>query len=301
MTGLPPYASEASRIRYEAAQALADAAPPSFGQEAVVTGSTSRGVADEDSDIEMVFYVVALPPFSERDTWLHNIKAVDIVLDTESIGDDEVWATFYFRGIWVEAGWQVITAHEKNLATLATGSITGHGTLKLAWIMLHAVPLHSIGLLAQWQQMFSHYPDTLAQRIISASTKFWIFPQTFAIRWALIRRGEQLALTERLYVDTCGMLRILFAINHQWEPDWKWLRFEAEHLIIKPEQLVERINAIFLAPRQEQQVFLYMMLLHDVLALVPSEYDVTRPRYNVQESLRLHGLSGPNALEIADE
>ena len=118
----------------------------------------------------------------------------------------------------------------------------------------------------------------------------WFFPHFLAVRWALIRRGERLALLERLYQDTRNMLRILFAINQQWEPDWKWLHEEMDRLTIKPERLLERIDEIFLDPNLEQRVALSMLLLCDVLALVPERYDVTRVRANIQESLRVHGL-----------
>lgn len=43
---LPSHATEESRMRYAIAQSLANMAPPSFGQESVVTGSTSRGIVD---------------------------------------------------------------------------------------------------------------------------------------------------------------------------------------------------------------------------------------------------------------
>lgn len=64
---LPLHVTQASHVRYEIAQSLADMAPPSFGPERVLTGSTSRGIADEYSDIEMVFYVDALPSYAERE------------------------------------------------------------------------------------------------------------------------------------------------------------------------------------------------------------------------------------------
>ena len=54
--GLPTAATKDSHIRYKIAQKLANLAPPSFGQESVLTGSASRGVADKYSDIEMMFY-----------------------------------------------------------------------------------------------------------------------------------------------------------------------------------------------------------------------------------------------------
>ncbi len=77
--GLPSSANEDSYIRYKIAQTLANLAPSSFGQESVLTGSASRGVADRYSDIEMMFYVEALPARRDRETWLHNAEAVTIV------------------------------------------------------------------------------------------------------------------------------------------------------------------------------------------------------------------------------
>jgi len=71
-----------------------------------------------------------------------------------------------------------------------------------------------------------------------------------------------------------SMLRILFAINQQWEPDWKWLHVETEQLTIKPERLLESIDEIFTISQGEQRVARYLLLLRDVLALVPPQYDV---------------------------
>ncbi len=287
---LPLHATQASRLRYAIARSLADAAPLSFGQECVLTGSTSRGIADEDSDIEMVFYMNALPLYAERERWVQIVGARDIVLDHEKPDEQEVWATFYVHDIWIEAGWRVIAAHEQDLEHLVVGNVTSHMSLMLAWITLHGVSLQSVGMLARWQQRLTHYPETLPQKIIDEANEHWTQPQGFAIRWALLKRGEPMALTNRLLADIWILLRILFAINHQWEPDWKWLRSEVERLAIKPESLVERINAIFTMQQSEQTVACYLRLIRDALELVPASYDVARALRNVQESLREHGF-----------
>jgi len=297
LSQLPPHSTGPSHIRYEAARALVDAAPTSFGQEAILSGSAARGVSDEDSDIEIVFYVEAFPPRSDCKEWLHRVGATDIVFGTEPNGEDQAWVFFVFRDIWVEAGWQLLAALEQRLDAVARGSVTAHGPLTLAWIMQHAVSLRSAGLLQGWQQKLEQYPETLPPHILKEAMHFWFFPHFLAVRWALIRRGEHLALLERLYQDTRNMLRILFAINQQWEPDWKWLRGELGHLSIKPERLLERIDAVFLEPDLEQRVAQSMLLLRDVLALVPEQYDVIRVRANIQESLRTHGLGNPDGTD----
>jgi len=287
--GLPPTATEDSRIRYKIAQMLANLAPPSFGQESVLTGSASRGVADKYSDIEMMFYVDALPAREDREMWLQSAKALDIVFDAESLGDSEVWAAFYISDIAVEAGWRIITEHEKDLDAIVEGKVVAHGPLTLAWITTHAVSLRSIGHLPRWQQKLSQYPEVLPQKIIDSINEYWTVPQGFAVRWALLARDEPMILTHRLLAEIQFVLRILFAINHQWEPDWKWLRSEVQRLTIKPERLIERIHDIFSMAQSEQTVADVLMLIRDTLKLVPSQYNVERALANVEESLRLHG------------
>jgi hypothetical protein len=289
--GLPPAATEDSHIRYKIAQELANLASPSFGQESVLTGSASRGVADKYSDIEMMFYVDALPAQEDRETWLRFAGASDIVFDTESPGDSEVWAAFYISDISVEAGWRVITEHEKDIDAIVAGKVVAHGLLTLAWIMTHAVSLRSIGHLPRWQQKLSHYPEMLPPKIIDSINEYWIVPQGFAIRWALLAREEPMAFTHRLLGEMQFVLRILFAINHQWEPDWKWLRSEVQSLTIKPERLIERIHDIFTMAQNEQTVAQVLMLIRDTLKLVPAQYNVARALENVEESLYLHGYA----------
>ena len=290
MPGLPAHATEASHIRYAIAQTLAAKAPSSFGQETVLTGSTSRGIADEYSDIEMMFYVDTLPSYDEKEQWLQTVGARDIVLDHEVPEVQEVWATFYVDDIWVEAGWRVMAAHERDIENIVAGKVTAHVSLMLAWVVANALPLHSAGALTRWQEQLTHYPETLPQKIIDGANEYWTQPQNFAIRWALLKRGEHAALINRLLAETGILLRILFAINHQWEPDWKWLRSETERLVIKPEYLMERINTIFAKQQDEQTVANCLLLIRDTLRLVPSSYDVARGLSTVQESLRLNGF-----------
>jgi hypothetical protein len=47
MMGLPPAATDASRHRYEIASELAGTCPARMGREIALTGSVSRGIADD--------------------------------------------------------------------------------------------------------------------------------------------------------------------------------------------------------------------------------------------------------------
>ncbi|HEY6540169.1 MAG TPA: DUF4037 domain-containing protein [Ktedonobacteraceae bacterium] len=287
---LPPHASAASRARYQIALDLAQRCPPALVKECVLTGSSSRGVADESSDVEQVFYVDVMPTVEEREQWLYEAGVTELISDKEPIEDRSIWVNFRYRGIWVEAGWQTITAHERNLQDILAGKVTDHYRLKLAEIIFHAVSLRSVGLLSRWQQELSHYPEILPPKIISEATELWMFPNIIEARYALIRRGEYLALHERLVRDTHNVLRILFALNRQWEPDWKWIRHATGGLTIKPERLVERINEIFTLPELERCVTTCQKLIYDTLLLASGSYGVGRAISLIGESLRLHSM-----------
>lgn len=279
-------ATEASRIRYQVAYELAQLCLPLLGKECVLTGSSSRGLADEASDIEQVFYVDKLPSLQERERWLNEVGVADLHSETEPIADGSIWATFRFHDIWIEAGWQTIEAHEKNLQYILAGNVIDHHHLKLAEIITHALPLRSQGLLAQWQQKLSHYPDTLPASIIADATELWTFPPIVEARWALIRRGEFLGLFERLVRDVHNCLRMLFALNRQWEPEWKWLRSATSSLTIKPERLVERINEVFTTAQPEMCVLTCLRLISETLLLASPAYDVMRALRTIEASLR---------------
>jgi hypothetical protein len=112
-----------------------------------------------------------------------------------------------------------------------------------------------------------------------------MFPHRVAARRTLIQRGEQLPLAERLVRDIHDVLRILFAINREWEPGWKWIQASTQRLRIQPDRLVERINEVFAVPQPEQSVAICTQLIYDTLLLVPAPYDVTRVLAIIQESL----------------
>lgn len=154
-----------------------------------------------------------MPTAEERGQWLYEIGVTELISDTEPIEDRSIWANFRYRGIWVEAGWQTITTHERNLRDILAGKILDHYRLKLAVVISHAVSLRGTGLLPRWQQELSHYSDILPPKIIAQATELWMFPNIIEARYALIRRGEYLALHERLVRDTHNILRVLFALN----------------------------------------------------------------------------------------
>jgi hypothetical protein len=281
-------ATPASHLRYQIAHILAELCPVALGQEIIVTGSVSKGLADEFSDIELVFYVSELPGILERDTWLRQIGAADIIHDEDSIADASIWSTFRFRDIWIEAGWQTFRTHEDLLQRILAGQVLDHSRLILAEITARALPLRSEGVLARWQQELVQYPSVLAPKLIFEATDMWRFPHLLTSRWASVARNDPLKLTGVLVSEVQRLLRVLFAANQQWEPEWKWISSITSTLAYQPDDLLERIEIICTEKDLAQRVRVCFQLIYDVLSLLPPEYDCTQARNTMLASLDLH-------------
>jgi hypothetical protein len=226
-----------------------------------------------------------LPSLGERIDWLRQIGATDVSEAEDVVADGSSWTTFRYADTWVEAGWQTIADLQQNLGRVLSGTETDHDLISVAWMLRTAVPLRTSGHLAAWQHAVSEYPAGLAERLITSATNAWIWPHWVVSHWAYVERAEYLALSESLVADVQGVLRIVFALNQRWEPNWKWVRSEVSVLSTKPENLLERIDTIYLAPRLDERVTASLELILDTLALAPPSEPVWRARATIGECL----------------
>lgn len=292
MTGLPPGATDASRRRFEIARSLAHACPAFLALEIAVTGSVSRGIADDLSDIEVNFWNRELPSIDQWRSWLEGMGATDIAPDSVvNTLDDSRWVTCRFRGIWIEVGWGSTESFDDLIGRIAGGAVIGLGRLQFADIILHAVPLRTAGAIARWKAALEAYPDQLQAAVIADNTSVWSDPHVPGVRWALAARDERFMLATRLSWDMNNILAVLYAINRKWQPDPKWTNLLLRDLAIQPERLPERINAIFTFHDLRACIVECFTLILDTLRLVPPIYDVTLAVKSIQSSLesQMHG------------
>jgi hypothetical protein len=280
---LQPNATPQSHYRLALAQELTDRCPRALGQEVALTGSVALGLADDGSDVELNLWVEALPDATQRDAWLAAIGATDVKAEDMPWGDGTFAATFRYRGVTVEAGWQTITMLEAALRSVLDEHRTSR--LTLVYTVSQAVTLRSEGALATWQSWLADYPDGLREWVIEQNTNVWRLPHAGGIRWALVRRRDVLALNERLTWDVYNILNLLFALNRRWRPDWKWLRHKCAALPVQPERLAERIEAIFTAPELDRRVATCQHLILDTLALLPPSPSVVLAQQRISEHL----------------
>jgi predicted nucleotidyltransferase len=252
------------------AQAIADALPETV-DEVVVTGSVSRGVADEVSDIEMLIVTQEEPVLDECYALAEACGLTDLGTWGPQGGPTQR-VSGYRDGVPIELIWWS-RAH----AASAVDAIFAGEQSATADALANGIALRTSGLLAQWQDRLRHYPDALASaRIEDAALTWGGFAPAGLL--TLIRPGERLALVERLVDDAQRVLRIVFALNRVWQPTSKRLDDRAAALAIKPERLPERICDALTEPDPRRAVRIMTELQLDTVALAPPGPNIDRAR-----------------------
>ena len=272
------------------ARRIADGLPETV-LEAVVTGSVSRGVADDVSDIEMLvvtsgeleleecFSLAAACGLADLGTWGRQ-------------GEPTKRVSGHRDGVPIELVWWS-RAHAR---TAVDGIFAGNPS-STADALANGVALRTAGLLADWQERLRHYPDELARAQIEDAALTW---GGFAAAGllTLLRPGERLALLERMVDDASRVVRIVFALNRVWPPTLKRLADRAAALHQRPPRLVERIDQALTEPDPYRAVQILTQLQADTAALAPDGPNIVRARQWLGEALV---ILGPPAAPAVDQ
>jgi predicted nucleotidyltransferase len=252
------------------AQGVADALPMTV-EEVVLTGSVSRGVADDVSDIEML--IVTRGELDLTDCF--SLAAAAGLADLGTWGQQGVptkRVSGYRDGVPLELVWWSRAHAETAVDAIFTGDPS-----TTADAIAHGVALRTSGLLAQWQERLRHYPDELARaRIEDAALTWGGFAPAGLL--TILRRGERLALLERMVDDASRVVRLVFALNRVWQPTTKRLADRVVTLAHKPERLAERIEEALAEPDPRRALLVLTELQADTVALAPDGPNIDRAR-----------------------
>jgi hypothetical protein len=263
-------ATPRSVVLREVAQGIADALPV-VAEEVVLTGSVSRGVADDVSDIEMLivtqgelelekcFSLAAACGLRDLGTWgLQGVPTKRVSGVRDGVPIELIW--------WSRAH-----------AASAIDSIFAGDLSATADAIANGVALRTSGLLAQWQDRLRNYPDELATaRIEDAALTWGGFAAAGLL--TLLRPGDRLALVERMVDDASRVTRIVFALNRVWQPTLKRLADRAETLTLKPDRLAERIEEALTEPDARRALLIMTELQADTVALASDGPNIIRAR-----------------------
>jgi predicted nucleotidyltransferase len=261
------------------AQRIADALPDTV-EEVVVTGSVSRGVADDVSDIEMLivtrnqleleecFALAAEAGLTDLGTW-----------GQQGVPTKRV--SGYREGVPIELVWWSHEYAEEVVDAIFDGNPGG-----TADALANGVALRTSGLLARWQERLQQYPDQLAHAAIEDAALTW-GGFTPAGLLTIIRPGERLSLLERMVDDAIRVTRLVFALNRVWQPTTKRLADRVATLAVKPERLAERIEEALTEPDSRRAVLVMTELQADAAALAPDGPNIVRARQWLSEALQI--------------
>jgi hypothetical protein len=261
------------------------AALPPVVEEVMLTGSVSRGMADEVSDIEML--VVTTVPLELDECFEHAGRAGLEGLDTwgpQGTGTKRV--SGYVDGVPVELVWWSRDDGEAAVAALLAGELSSSGDA-----IVNGVALRTAGLLEAWQERLRAYPEDLATMLIENAALAW--SGYAAAGWrTLLRPGERFALVERMHEDAARVITIVYALNRVWEPTSKRLAARVEELSVKPERLSERLDEAFTELDPPRAALVMNELQLETVELAPSGPNVDRARRWLAEVVEILRRAG---------
>ena len=195
--------NERSRQLQDLAQRMADALPLEVAEEVVLTGSVSRGVADEVSDIEML---IVTPEQMELAACFEHARAAGLE-ELDTWGDQSTPArrvSGLLEGVSLELIWWSREYAESSIDSFFSQSDVSSAADAIA----HGVALRTLGSLSRWQARLGDYPEELARARIEDAALTW-GGFTPAGLLTLARPGERLARTERMLDDASRVLAIV--------------------------------------------------------------------------------------------
>ena len=195
--------NERSRQLQDLAQRVADALPLDLAEEVVLTGSVSRGVADEVSDIEML--IVTPEPLELAACFEHARAAGLEELDTWG---DQSTPTRRVSGFLEGVPLELIWWSREDAGSSVDSFFSRSDTSSAADAIAHGVALRTSGSLSRWQARLGDYPEELARARIEDAALTW-GGFTPAGLLTLARPDERLARTERMLDDASRVLAIV--------------------------------------------------------------------------------------------
>ena len=279
-------ASARSEVLRALAQRVADALPAELVEEAALTGSVSRGMADDVSDIEMLL-VTRRPLELEACFALARSAGLENLGTWGAQGGPGQRVSGIREQVPIELIWWPREYAEARIDALLAGE-----TASAADALVHAVALRTGGRLAAWQERLSRYPpDLAAAQIEDAALPWGGFAPAGLL--TLIRPGERLALTEWNLDGALRVLTIVFAVNRVWQPTTKRLAARIAPLPVKPGRLAERIEQALSEPDPRRALHAMTELQLDTVRLAPSGPNVDRARTWLAAALEILSESQP--------
>lgn len=273
---LPANASATSRQLFALARALVQRCLRRLYDEVTVSGSVSRGVSDQYSDIELNFWTEQYQPIEVYQRWVESLDGtIAAGRPARHWQDGTCQLEYHIDGVKYDMIWQRWRDLEASLEPLRQMKLPSDPTLP--WMLFHAVSLGDAPRFSTYQARVASYPEPLRLALIDQHLHIWRrmmhVPQIFFAE-AQIHRRQLHDLRRRQLMSLDSIFTLLFAYNRLWQPDFRWIKEESERMAHKPPHLVDRINVILTTTTMPDATQTMRDLMRDTLLILSAEFDV---------------------------
>ncbi len=194
-------------------------------------GSSSKGIADDFSDLDIIVY------WNEMDEdWIRaeplksaiGLQRTDII----SMAPGSFVESYHINGLKVDFGHVTMKDWEEwstplNAEPDQIGMIGG---------FLASIPFYGEELFKEWHERLSRYPDEIALEIIKKNLGFYV--KGYLLHQCF-DRGDMLAYSDGMNQMLKKLLTVTAALNRHFysasEP--RWIEFELGRMPLRPDQL----------------------------------------------------------------
>jgi hypothetical protein len=251
-------------------------------------GSHAKGVADERSDLDLYVFAREVLPNEERTRLIERLPGVTGIV---SWGQTEPFiqagTDFYLARqkveVWLRnADYMADTIGDCRAGIvrhdMVTWTVMGfYNHCALSDVSKMRALEDPYGILARWQAAVSEYPPELRDAIIGRhmqAARFW--PGNFHCLSA-VERGDVIYVAGIVQQVVDNLIQVLFALNRVYFPGEKKLAAALDHLPVKPEAFVARIERLVFPAATAEVGYLgeqsreLAALVEEVCALVASD------------------------------
>jgi Domain of unknown function (DUF4037) len=254
-----------------------------------VFGSAALGISDQYSDLELAFIWSQLPSVEDLQAIAQRVGVKGWEIEPYGAAKQEWLEQFYLYDMKVEAGhWAQDTINSIVIDVVEHYDVSQNGLVfeKQARVfhLQRAVVLQGEDIIKQWQTQLSPYPEELAVAMVQKHLNFRPFD------------GQHI-LTDRLeipmlYENKCAIVRrllnILFGLNRIYHPGFKWTRYWAEEMSIKPSSFFNRLERVFQSDAVSG--------IHELRQLVEEVFDLverTLPQVDLKQQREIFDRTYP--------
>jgi predicted nucleotidyltransferase len=211
---------------------------------ALLAGPAGRGDADFYSDIDLLFYVEAVP----SENVLTEIR--EAVGGTNPIRRDEpteqhIGEEFTLEGIRIEISFTAVSRVESGLDQLLVELDEVASPLqKIASGIAEGLPLYGQDMIERWRSRILAYPEPLRRTVIK---RYWNFFPLWYYADAMAARDTELWRIEMLVDASLNLLGVLAGLNRLYYSRFELKRMHTliSKMSIAPPHLADRLESLF--------------------------------------------------------